>query len=161
MDFDKLDSILKQKGISRRKLALALGIPESTMSSAFMRRSGLSPDVALRIAQYLGVDYYVLQGWKIGTDENGFQYYSKGWMQLDAPFEKEGEIINDRETVTVLNQKIEQMEKQNDRLDSMVDRHTKLTTAFNKLNSVGQQKAVDYVVDLTGNPKYTKPEQEE
>lgn len=161
MDFDRLDSILKQKGISRRKLALALGIPESTMSSAFMRRSGLSSDVVIKIAQYLGVDYYVLQGWDIGTDENGFKYYSNGRLQFDPPFEKEGEILNDRETVAELNQKIEQMEKQNHRLDSMVDRHAKLTTAFNKLNNVGQQKAVDYVVDLTGNPKYTKPEQEE
>ena len=42
MDFNRLDAILKKRGISRRKLAIATGIKESTMSTAFMRRSGLN-----------------------------------------------------------------------------------------------------------------------
>lgn len=62
MDFERLDAILKERGISRRKLALAVGIKEGTMSTAFMRRSGLSSGDLLRIARYLGVNPLYLEG---------------------------------------------------------------------------------------------------
>ena len=62
MDFDRLDKILRERHISRRKLALAVGIGEGTMSTAFMRRSGLSSADVLKIAEYLGVSPYWLDG---------------------------------------------------------------------------------------------------
>ena len=74
MDFDRLDAILKARGISRRKLALAVGINEYTMATAFRRKSGLSSDEVRRIAEYLGEDYYYLEGWN--ADKSG-QFYAK------------------------------------------------------------------------------------
>ena len=60
MDFDRLDSILKERGISRRALALAVGINENTIATAFKRRSGLSSEDLLKIARYLNVNPYAL-----------------------------------------------------------------------------------------------------
>ena len=60
MNFDTLDRILKEHHISRRKLALAVGIKEGAMSTAFKRRSGLSAEATLKIANYLKVDPYEL-----------------------------------------------------------------------------------------------------
>ncbi len=62
MDFDRLDSILKSKKISRRKLALSLGIPEGAMSTAFKRKSGLHKHLFV-IANYLEVDPAYLAGY--------------------------------------------------------------------------------------------------
>lgn len=56
MDFDTLDRLLKERGISRRKLALAVGINEHTMASSFKRRSGLSAEDVCKIADYLQVE---------------------------------------------------------------------------------------------------------
>ncbi len=60
MDFDKLDEVLKAKKMSRRKLAQAVGIKESTMSTAFMRRSGLSFEDTMKIVRFLGIDVCTL-----------------------------------------------------------------------------------------------------
>lgn len=45
--------------------------------------------------------------------------------------------------------------------DSEGSRIYDLNTAFKKLNEIGQQKAVDYVVDLSENPKYTRMDSEQ
>lgn len=62
MDFDYLDSVLKEKHISRRKLALSLGISEGTMSTAFSRKSGLSSIDAVQIAKILDISVERLLG---------------------------------------------------------------------------------------------------
>lgn len=63
MDFDRLDQVLKEHHMSRRKLAIAVGILPGTMSTAFMRRSGLSSENVLKIADYLDVDPWWLEGY--------------------------------------------------------------------------------------------------
>lgn len=56
MDFDRLDEILKERRMSRRKLALSTGINEHTMSTAFKRKSGLSVYEILCISKFLGIN---------------------------------------------------------------------------------------------------------
>ena len=127
MDFDRLDAILKERKISRRKLALAVGIKEGTMSTAFMRRSGLSPDQVRRIADYLGVNYYYLEGWDLeyAVIDNGFE---------QAVFVKDGI----RKSVGSENRK------------------AYLEKAFDKLNDIGQTEAVKRIEELTEIPRYRK-----
>ena len=61
----KIDKILKDKGISRRQLAISMGIPPSTLQSAFERNKEIRLSVLTSIADALGVSiYYVL-----GDDE--------------------------------------------------------------------------------------------
>ncbi len=55
--YDKIDELLKQKGLSRRKLAMQAGITTSNMSALFARRPVPLPDKYLNpIAAALGVD---------------------------------------------------------------------------------------------------------
>lgn len=55
--YDKIDELIKQKDISRRKLAMLAGINISTMSALFARRPVPLPDKYLSpIAEALGVD---------------------------------------------------------------------------------------------------------
>lgn len=73
MDFDRLDAILKKRGISRRKLALAIGLNENTMASAFKRRRGLSSDDVLKIAKFLNVNPFFLEG--ISDDQSNEDFW--------------------------------------------------------------------------------------
>ena len=77
MDFDRLDAILKNRGISRRRLALDTGINEHTLATAFSRRSGLSTDDALRIARYLDIEILFLEGWTITDMTEEYTVYEK------------------------------------------------------------------------------------
>jgi len=62
MDFDRLDAILKERKISRRKLALLAGINENTMSTAFRRKSGLNSEAEFAIAEALNLSPLYLMG---------------------------------------------------------------------------------------------------
>ena len=90
MDFDRLNRLLKERGISRRKLALAVGIPESTMSTAFMRRSGLSSADVIKIANYLGVDPAYLEGFDFDAAMRGLdEYVELAISAADRQFEEQ------------------------------------------------------------------------
>lgn len=61
--YDRIDQLLKEKGVSRRKAAQMAGIPPTTLSGALYRKSGLSAAAVAALAQTLGVDTdYLLNG---------------------------------------------------------------------------------------------------
>lgn len=99
--FDRMDELLKEKGMSRRQLALQAGIPVSTLSAAFSRKSkgtrsvSLSNDAIAAIAVALGVSTdYLLRGvtrenrspfWIVDLEEKlGHIGYSIGTYEEDA-----------------------------------------------------------------------------
>ena len=60
---ERIDKILLDRGMSRRKLALNAGIPPTTFQSAMARGTNLSLDMLQKIADALGVDVnYLLNG---------------------------------------------------------------------------------------------------
>lgn len=62
--YDRIDDILKEKNLSRRKLAIMAGIPPTTLQSAFSRKTvNLPVDTIKRIADALGVPVSDLAGW--------------------------------------------------------------------------------------------------
>ena len=131
MDFDRLDLILKERGISRRKLALAVGILPGTMSTAFMRRSGLSSADVLKIAEYLGVSPYYLEGQEgpeASDDGGAFERWDYGMTNVKGYKEEQ--------------------------------RHKRILTAYDKLNGLGQAEAVKRVEELTEIPRYTRSGEE-
>lgn len=67
--YDRIDMILKERKISRRKLARQTGIPESTLASAFVRRPEHFPTKYIQaIAAALDVSWQELVA---GTDLQG------------------------------------------------------------------------------------------
>ena len=135
MDFDRLNEILKEKHISRRKLAMAVGIPESTMSTAFSRQSGLSPEAVKKIADFLGVSYEYLQGWNSIEDETKL-YMKYFFPEHDNSFSLSLALIDDLTKGRLIN-------------------------AYGKLNRAGQMEAVKRIEELTEIPRYTKPDTEQ
>lgn len=62
--YDRIDELLKEKNISRRKLAIMAGVPPTTLQSAFSRKTvNLSHDTIKKIADALGVPVADLAGW--------------------------------------------------------------------------------------------------
>ena len=165
MDFDRLDAILKSKKISRRKLAIAVGIPESTMSTAFMRRSGLSSDDVLKIAKYLKVKPYYLEGWsaKIGDEEliyhdDAADYITVRNVMIMKGNQEIGEITVSPDTTE--EEALEEylmLETQVDQYDPNIQR---IIQAYERLNSSGQLEAVKRIEELTEIPRYTKSDEQ-
>lgn len=63
MDYGMLDSLLAERGMSRRRLAKLAGISVNTLSSAFRRESkNLSIENVMKIANALKVDWRELMG---------------------------------------------------------------------------------------------------
>ena len=136
MDFDRLDRILKSRGLSRRKLAIAVGILPGTMSTAFSRKSGLSSEDVLKIAEYLGVSPYYLEGW--AEDEHASN-------------------ISQEQAVHLMGEDLETLNRLAAYDDQQQNRQ-RLDTAFDKLNQTGQHEAVKRVEELTEIPRYTAPD---
>ena len=53
--YDKIDSILSQKCMSRRQLAKAIGVPPTTLQSAFEKKSNISVGRLKKICDFLKV----------------------------------------------------------------------------------------------------------
>lgn len=66
MNYDRIDELLKEKGMSRRQLAIQAGISVNNMSGWFTRRTSRVADTHIKaIADVLGVHYV----WIKFTDE--------------------------------------------------------------------------------------------
>lgn len=53
--YDKVDKLLKERGMSRRKLALEARIPPSTFQSTMERRRGMTVESIYKISTALGM----------------------------------------------------------------------------------------------------------
>ena len=126
MDFDRLDEILKSRKMSRRKLAIEVGILPGTMSTAFSRRSGLSSKELLKIAKYLGVNPLYLEG-------------------LDDDPEAKEDLLDQLQNSSAYQFSLESS-------DAM--RLTMLLEAFSVLNTKGRYEALKAVCNLTYVPEY-------
>ena len=62
--YQRIHAHLKTQHMSRRQLAIAAGIPESTLACAFTRGTRLKPEMIQRIASVLNVDWIALAGYE-------------------------------------------------------------------------------------------------
>ena len=81
--YDRIDELLKQKGLSRRKLAELSGINPSTLGALFARRPVPLPDKYLNpIAEALGVDRTAFDDNELLSESLGAK--ANGVMQLNV-----------------------------------------------------------------------------
>ena len=67
---ERVDRLSKEKGLSRRQLAILAKISPSTLQSAMQRNKNLSLDLLFPISDVLGVDIHELQyGYPLETTE--------------------------------------------------------------------------------------------
>lgn len=148
MDYELLDDILRDKGMSRRKLAQLAGISENTLSAAFRRRSKNFPiENVQKIASVLNIEWWKLMGWT----EYGHMVYG---LPVNSPEEiekisyriwgKPAQIVHYKDGIQIDDNTHMQLIKEE----------------MEKLNDNGQQEAVRQVSLLTKIPEYQrKPEE--
>lgn len=137
--YEYLDSILKERRMSRRKLALAAGIPPSTLQSAFERKGKMSLDMLASIANVL----------QLSLPEEKKLYQTFGY---EVDFVEESE--DDKELFDeVFSDLISEREKKNTEYENYL---SEMAEAYSKLNSEGQHVAVERVQELTEIKKYQK-----
>lgn len=66
---ERIDTIIKKRGISRRKLALTAGISPSTLQSAMERNKGMSVEMVEKIAAALELSVSELVGYSPRTGD--------------------------------------------------------------------------------------------
>lgn len=140
--YRKINELLIEHGMTKKELAVKAGIPYSTLVSAFNRDTGnLSVRNIAKIASALNVSVNALLGWEyVGTDKDGVEVYSPTDMEAFFNTRPVDEPHNEEEPNSA----------------SKVSPKEALNAAFDKLNPVGQDKAVETVEDLTEVPKYKK-----
>jgi len=149
MDYDLIDSLLKNMGISRRQLAIKCGITPGTMSTWFARRTKNIPFQHIqKIAAFFSVPWYEIMGLdeveegiyarlptikEVENDENvDIKVYDKSGKYLYTADNRGGRLLSKNEAAIMIQ--------------------------FRNLNDVGQQKAIDAVETLSKVPEYQKKE---
>jgi transcriptional regulator with XRE-family HTH domain len=128
--YDRIDALLKEKGISRNKLAELTRIPSSTISTAFMRRTKkFSVFNTQKIADVLGVTWHELIGLKDLGD---------GWY---------GDETDSMKIITMPSETLEFFRQSTKRRVALLDQ-------YEKLNVRGQMQVLEYVSLLAETPRY-------
>ena len=81
---ERIDKLLKERGLSRRKLAQMAGIPPSSLQSAMERNKELSLDMLFPISDVLGVSMYFLH---YGFEEEPLSEEDLAYMKKSDEFD--------------------------------------------------------------------------
>ncbi|MEM0531378.1 helix-turn-helix transcriptional regulator [Zongyangia sp. HA2173] len=147
---ERIDSLLRNKNLSRRQLAKIAGIPTSSLQSAMERGKNFSLEMLQKIADALNVPLGALTiseeeaqkiASKIGVEPN---LIIETWLtpqELERIHESAGSVTDERQAA------IEEK-----RLDNLICRKAK------QLNIAGKQKLVEHADLLIGNAEYKKNE---
>lgn len=66
--YENIDRELEKRKMSRRKLAISIGIPPSTFQSMMERKRGITLELLKRISEFLGVSIYSLAGFDLASE---------------------------------------------------------------------------------------------
>lgn len=141
---ENIKKIRKEKGITQKELGERLGVSQAAIGQFENDNSNLKMETIKKIANALDVEYTRLI--------------------IETPFTngsiEERQKMSDEELAEYLTYLITNDKNQKQGiLERIQDRKVKiLTEHFIKLNSHGQNKAIEDVENLTYNPKYRKSE---
>lgn len=151
--YDKIDSILSEKNMSRRQLAILAGISENTISAAFRRRSKkFSTENVFKIAKALNIPWQKLVA---GTEiekiaatamDSAMVCYSAGNRTF----------LNGVDVTEEYKERLGQLRSRQNAFNLPPDTVRELSEYFEMLNDEGQTEAVKRVEELTQIPKYQK-----
>ena len=66
--YENIDNELEKRGMSRRKLAISIGIPPSTFQSMMERKRGMTLELLKKIADALGMSIYSLADFDLASE---------------------------------------------------------------------------------------------
>lgn len=134
---ERIDGILKERKVSRRKLALMAGISPSSFQTAMSRNTTISYDMLIPISRVLKVPIYELMGYSLEYDTPENRAIAE--IGFDATFGKDGAAnVLEWEEVPLDRVHAEQQARLENRMKQ----------AFLSLNEVGQKVACERVEEL-------------
>lgn len=66
--YENIDCELEKRGMSRRKLAISIGVPPSTFQSMMERKRGMTLELLKKIADALGMSIYSLADFDLASE---------------------------------------------------------------------------------------------
>ena len=66
--YENIDRELEKRSMSRRKLAIAIGVPPSTFQSMMERKRGMTVELLRKIAEVLGMSVYSLADFDLASE---------------------------------------------------------------------------------------------
>ena len=76
--YDRIEQILRERGLSRRQLAKLAGIPPTTLQSALERRKNLTVEMAISLATALNIDVnWLINGYTLDERRQAMVDYAK------------------------------------------------------------------------------------
>ena len=66
--YENIDRELEKRGMSRRKLAISIGVPPSTFQSMMERKRGITLELLKKIADALGMSVYSLADFDLASE---------------------------------------------------------------------------------------------
>lgn len=147
MDYDLIDSLLKNMGISRRQLAIKCGITPGTMSTWFARRTKNIPFQHIQnIAAFFNVPWYKIMG--LDEVEEGI------YARLPTVDEVNDNIDVEIPLFDTSGKKLYVSSYTSGRI--LTQKEAAILNPFRDLNEAGQEKAIDAVETLAKVPEYRK-----
>ncbi|MFR9310677.1 helix-turn-helix domain-containing protein [Hydrogeniiclostridium mannosilyticum] len=167
---DRIDTILQERGVSRRQLAIKAGIPPSSLQSALERGHNITLDMLQKIADALGVPVFLLYDVDIFVEE--VTDFAKTLVQmysvLNVIAENPGTPEDTRKQIKEILPEKEKFTRQVTTLSMMSRKSVDIPPAFasddvkaifellGQLNSKGQERAIAQIQDLAKVPDYQK-----
>lgn len=167
---ERIDSVIKEQGLSRRQVAIKAEIPPSTFQSA-MERGNMSFSLLTSVAEALGMSLVELLGYRLKHDtpenretaEEGF----KAAFDTMAAFEHEQEVEQKEKRCQTIEKAWRAAEEKEGRKLSFDEAmahykveatvQQRIDAAIHKLNMEGRRIAAERLEELTEIPKYTMP----
>ena len=153
-----IDSILKDREISRRKLAIAAGISPSSLQSALQRNGKLSLDMLVPIVRVLGIDWPEII--KFGYDPDEFVStvgkITEGEALLFDQLSESEDFVDWTRFVDENGNQLFHSRKEYLNMLKETDAESRLLKSFWKLNDIGKTVAIERVKELTEMKRYQK-----
>lgn len=142
---ERIDNILKSKGMSRRKLAIAAGISPSSFQTAMARNTTISYDMLIPISNVLNVPIYELEGYSLKHDTPENRAIAEAGFK--AAFGRNGVTdASEREPIS-----FEQVHT-----EQQAYLETRMHKAFSALNEYGQVEACKRVEQMADTKEYRR-----
>lgn len=160
---ERIDAILKSRGMSRRQVAIAAKIPPSTLQSAMERGKNISVDMLQRIASALNVPVSELLGTVDEIDARITQKLQDAKKSLEegktseSEWEKRVAWANAMSSIGDAAQEAANRDAvAAENAENHAENQREVLAALQELNHVGRQEALKRIKEMAYVPDYQK-----
>lgn len=159
---ERIEKIARSQGLTIKELAIRAGYPYSTLYSMLKSKSGrFSTDALRRLADALNVNTNELSpdaSIRVNSAPEMVELQQKVAAGQATEQEQQAWLEANLQGLKRMQHSIEFMLSELEQYDETkeIARQSRLMSMFNQLTDDGQEKALDFLEIMLGNPKYKK-----